>query len=152
MFDENLVQFVANLTWVSVVWTGSIAFPGMSILAPIQNVLNLIWKNPRIFPIWSQSDPLWCQNCHPWVTLVLDSTGDGDYPVVYDTFTGTQSMEPVGCLLHPRTLRCIFRSLFHLQTSWLLASVMGLSSLFHLQTLWVLPSLMGLSLFHLQTS
>ena len=29
-----------------------------------QNVLNQIWKNPRICPIWGQSDPLWALSGH----------------------------------------------------------------------------------------
>ena len=37
------------------------------ITPPRQVHWNMIWKKPRIFPIWGQSDPLWSQTYHPWV-------------------------------------------------------------------------------------
>ena len=47
--------------------------------APAPNVLNLIWKNPRICPIWDQFDPLWVKiwsaiQASPWTESV--ETGD----------------------------------------------------------------------------
>ena len=42
-----------------------------SFWSPERNVLNLIWTNPCICPIWGQTDPLWAQSWSTWFKVTI---------------------------------------------------------------------------------
>ena len=80
-------RFLPKVGRISPKWDNSRHFfrsDSLHFCSMIQNVMNFIWKNPRIcpYPIWGQSDTLWAKSCHPEPNSARIKVSVGFFPLL----------------------------------------------------------------------